>query len=318
MSVSGILNLNKPPGHTSFDIVAIIRKLTRVRRVGHGGTLDPLASGVLPICLGQATRITEYLAEARKTYSAQLVLGEATDTYDSEGKVTWTGDPSSITQERMEEVMDSFRGSIEQTPPMYSALKHQGKRLYELARAGVVVERKKRTTMIHRLKMVAWEPPLITIEVECGRGAYIRSLADDLGQALSCGAHLKDLVRLGTGPFDIKDSLDLQEFTNSVETGRWQEYLYPMDIVLQGMSVAIINPKAEKAALSGQTIPVTYSIDLPDQVQPDEHQPASEGESDSINRCRAYSKDGRFLAVLTSLATKGPWSPKKVFHQESG
>ena len=128
-----------------------------------------MASGVLPICVGQATRVTEFLAEARKTYSAQLVLGEATDTYDSEGKVTWTGDPSSITRERLEEAMGSFRGPIEQTPPMYSALKHQGKRLYELARAGVVVERKKRTTMIHRLDIVAWEPPIMAIEVECGK-----------------------------------------------------------------------------------------------------------------------------------------------------
>ena len=150
-----------------------------------------------------------------------------------------------------------------------------------------------------------------------GRGAYIRSLADDLGQALGCGAHLNDLVRLRTGPFDIQDSLNISEFTTLVEEGRWQEYLYPMDIALQNMCVAIINPKAEKAALSGQTIPVIYSTDLPDQVQPDEHKSTVEGESDSTIRCRAYSTDGRFLAVLSSPTPRGPWSPKKVFPRDN-
>ncbi|MEE9198648.1 MAG: tRNA pseudouridine(55) synthase TruB, partial [Dehalococcoidia bacterium] len=246
MNINGVLNLCKPTGLTSFDIVRLVKGLTHQKRVGHGGTLDPLASGVLPICIGQATRITEFLAEAAKIYEARIVLGVATDTYDAEGEVVLTADPSSVTRERMEEALGSFRGTIEQVPPMYSALKHQGKRLYELARAGVVVERQKRTALIHRLEISEWDPPEVTLHVECGRGTYIRSLADDLGQALGCGAHLKELVRHKTGPFDIRDALDPEQFRAAVEHDRWEELLYPVDFALLGLNAAIIDRKAER------------------------------------------------------------------------
>ncbi|MFQ5933551.1 MAG: tRNA pseudouridine(55) synthase TruB, partial [Dehalococcoidia bacterium] len=252
MNINGTLNLNKPRGHTSYDIVRLVKKLTRQKRVGHGGTLDPLASGVLPICIGQATRVTQFLAEADKSYEAEVVLGVATDTYDAEGKVVKTEDPSSITYEDVEEALRSFRGSIEQVPPMYSAVKHEGKRLYELARQGVVVERKKRSTVIHRLEILKWDPPAVTLEVECGRGAYIRSLADDLGRGLGCGAHLKNLVRLSTGPFHIGDSQDPDQFFDAVEQGRWQEQLYPVDFAVQELDAAVIDQKSERAVLSGQ------------------------------------------------------------------
>ena len=150
MNINGSLNFCKPAGKTSYDIVRLVKNLTRQKKVGHGGTLDPLASGVLPICIGQATRVTEYLAEADKSYKADVVLGVTTDTYDAEGEVVATRDPSGVTRELLEETLGSFRGAIDQEPPMYSALKHEGKRLYQLAREGVVVERKKRATMIYR------------------------------------------------------------------------------------------------------------------------------------------------------------------------
>ncbi|MFQ5873363.1 MAG: tRNA pseudouridine(55) synthase TruB [Dehalococcoidia bacterium] len=312
MSINGTLNLCKPSGRTSFDIVRLVRKLTQQKRVGHGGTLDPLASGVLPICIGQATRVTEFLAEADKSYEAQVVLGVATDTYDSEGKVVERGDPSSVTYEVMQEALQSFRGPIEQMPPMFSALKHQGKRLYELARAGVVVERKKRSTIIHRLEVVKWEHPLVILEVTCGRGAYIRSLVDDLGRALGCGAHLKNLVRLRTGPFDIRDSMELEEFTPAVEQGRWQDFLYPVDFALQGLDAAIIDQRSERAALSGQPVAVVYSNIAEGGQVADRLLTAAPGDGSPF-KCRAYSADGRFLALLSSPGPRGPWAPKKVF-----
>ena len=312
MSINGILNLHKPSGQTSFDLVRLVKRLTRQKRVGHGGTLDPLASGVLPICIGQATRTTEFLAEAEKSYTAQLILGIATDTYDAEGKVVRTGDPSSITCQRMEEVMHSFRGTIKQVPPMYSALKHQGKRLYDLARAGMVVQRKERDAVIHRLEVVEWKPPLVTLEVVCGRGTYIRSLADDLGRALGCEAHLKELVRLKTGPFDIQDSIDLPELHTAVEQGVWRDLLYPVDFPLLNMDAAIINQISEKAVLSGQSLTLIYN-DFPQGRQLREClKPANTDPGPGI-RCRAYSLDGRFLAVLSSPTIRGPWAPKKVF-----
>jgi len=184
--VDGILNINKPWGKTSFSIVAIVKRLSGERRVGHAGTLDPTATGVLPICLGQATRITEFLVDATKAYQAQIELGVTTDTYDASGKITQKRDPSEISQSQLESALTSFRGLIQQTPPMYSAVKYQGKRLYELARAGIKVDRESRPAKIYHLELIDWQPPSVTLEVVCGKGTYIRSLAHDLGQILGC------------------------------------------------------------------------------------------------------------------------------------
>ena len=187
MSVSGILNLRKPIDCTSFDMVKRIRRLSGEKKVGHGGTLDPLASGVLPICLGRATRVSEFLADSSKTYRAVVTFGAATDTYDAEGKVTEEKDASHLTREMVEESLGPFRGIIMQEPPMYSALKHEGKRLYELAREGITVERPKRETAVHKLEIIKWDPPHATVYVDCGRGTYVRSLAHDIGQDLEVG-----------------------------------------------------------------------------------------------------------------------------------
>ena len=179
---------------TSFEVVAFVRRLSGERRVGHGGTLDPKATGVLPVGLGRGTRVAEFLAQENKVYRAQVELGTATDSYDVSGKVTWRGDVSAVTRELVEAALDSFRGLIEQTPPMYSALKYQGQPLYRLARAGIEVPRLPRKVNIFRLELLDFELPLLTLEVACSKGTYIRSLAHDLGQALGCGAHLKSLV----------------------------------------------------------------------------------------------------------------------------
>jgi len=293
LSINGILNINKPAGKTSAEVVNLVRQLSRQRRVGHAGTLDPGATGVLPICLGQAARVSPFIMVAHKTYQAEIELGVSTDTYDAEGKVTHRVNPAHISRQQVEAVLPSLRGSILQKPPMYSALKHQGKRLYELARAGIEVEREGRRAEVFRLELLAWQPPLFTIEVECGKGTYIRSLVHDLGQSLGCGAHLRKLVRLRCGLFDINDSLTLAQLEDSFRRNYWQDLLYPMDVVLEHWLAAIVSKGNEHAIRNGR--------------------PLALGQGEEEVHCRAYSLDGRFLAVLRFLPENGLWHPEKVF-----
>ncbi len=296
LSINGILNINKPAGKTSLEIVDLVRRWSRQRHIGHAGTLDPGATGVLPICLGQAARVSPFIVAAHKTYRAEIELGVATDTYDAEGKVTQRVDPSHITKEQVEGVFPSLRGTILQKPPMYSALKHQGERLYKLARAGITVEREDRKAEVFRLELLQWQPPFFTIEVECGKGTYIRSLAHDLGQSLGCGAHISRLVRLRCGPFDIDDSLTLPHLEDSFHHNYWQDFLYPMDVVLEHWIAAIVGKEKEHAISNGRPLELDNGNDK--------------------GYCRAYSLDGRFLAVLRFLPENGLWQPEKVFSGE--
>ncbi len=293
--MDGILNINKPQGKTSFSIVAMIKRLTGERRVGHAGTLDPAATGVLPVCLGRGTRVVEFLVDATKAYRAQIELGLATDTYDATGKVTYKGDSAGITRKQLESALASFRGLIQQTPPMYSALKHQGKPLYELARAGISIERESRPVKIHSLELLDWQPPVVTIEVVCGKGTYIRSLAHDLGQVLGCGATLKSLVRLRCGFFDIKDAVSVSQLEDAFRYGYWQHFVYPLDIVLLNWSAMVVSDDTGRVIRNGS--PVDYV---------GRH-------SSEENRCRVYTPDGFFLGVLRFNSEKGQWQPEKVF-----
>ena len=312
MTVSGILNLCKPIDCTSFDMVKRIRRLSGEKKVGHGGTLDPLASGVLPICLGRATRVSEFLADSSKSYRAVMKFGAATDTYDAEGAITEEHDASHLTLEEVKESLGPFRGTILQEPPMYSALKHEGKRLYELAREGITIERPKRETAVHKLEILDWDPPHATIYVDCGRGTYVRSLAHDIGQDLGVGAHLTELVRLRTGPFDISESVTPEEFEEAVESGSWQDLVFPMDFALSNMPAAILDKRAERATTNGQPIPVSY-LDY-DKISTAAAQLSNAyREPGELIMCRAYSQEGRFLAVISAPTPRGPWSPKRVF-----
>jgi tRNA pseudouridine55 synthase len=298
LTMDGILNINKPWGKTSFGIVAIVKRLSGERRVGHAGTLDPTATGVLPVCLGQGTRVIEFLVDATKTYRAQIELGVATDTYDASGKITHQEDPSGISQEQLETTLASFCGSIQQTPPMYSAIKHHGKPLYQLARAGIKVERQSRLTKIYRLELIDWQPPVATIEVECGKGTYIRSLAHDLGQALGCGAYLMSLVRLRCSLFDIGDSVSIPQLEDAFHYGYWQHYIYPIDIVLSHWTAVVVNDDSEQTIRNG--CPLVLGNDGQDWHSVE-------------NRCRVYTRDGRFLGVLRFNSERGQWQPEKVF-----
>ena len=203
VEADGALVINKPKAITSMDVVRAVRRITRVKRVGHAGTLDPIAEGVLPVCLGQATRFMDYLVDSGKTYVGEITFGAATDTYDADGEQTATGDYASLSREQIEEQFPRFSGVVLQRPPMYSAVKHEGQRLYDLARAGVEVERPEREVVVHRLALREWEPPRAVVEVDCGKGFYMRSLAHDLGEAVGCPAHLSALTRTRVGPFSL-------------------------------------------------------------------------------------------------------------------
>ena len=295
--VSGILNLDKPAGFTSHDVVARVRRLTGQRKVGHAGTLDPMATGVLLLCLGQATRVAEYLMAGQKKYRAVVRLGVATDTYDTEGTVTQVVEPFHLTREQIAEALGTFQGTIQQVPPPYSAIRQGGRRLYQLARQGVSVQAPPRTVEIEAIDLVAWEPPHLTLEVTCSPGTYIRSLAHDLGQRLGVGGHLSALTRLASGDWRLEEAITLDELQAAVEAGRWTHLLHPMDAALRTFDRVDLNEKLARRVSHGQAIRLDPSPRTP--------------------LVRAYAPDGRLVALLRPArgprAKEGMWQPKKVF-----
>jgi tRNA pseudouridine55 synthase len=298
--LDGILNINKPRGKTSFRVVALIRRWSGERHVGHAGTLDPDATGVLPVCLGRGTRIIEYLMDSTKAYRARIELGTATDTHDSSGKIVRQGDTKDINRDTVVKALEKFRGQISQTPPMFSALKHEGQPLYKLAREGISVARKARKVTIHRLEPVYWKKPVVTVDIECSKGTYVRSLAHDLGEYLGCGAHLQSLVRTRCGIFSIEDSASLTEIQRAFRNGKWQEYLHPIDSVLGDFPAVVIDSEAEEDFKNGKRLmPSQYIIE-------------SAGTDEKSRYGRAYASDGRFVGILQRTAEEGVWQPKKV------
>ncbi len=231
--MDGILNINKPTGMTSHDVVARVRKLLAQRRVGHAGTLDPAASGVLPICVGQATRVAEYLSESGKAYRATLYFGIETDTYDAEGTVVQTTTTATLSRAYIESLLPAFLGEQMQVPPRYSAIKLQGQPAYKRARAGEELALAARPVTISHLDILDWHPPQLTLEIECSKGTYIRSLAHDLGERSGYGAHLCALVRTRSGPFRLADSITLEQLAEAAAQGSVGEYLYPADMAVE-------------------------------------------------------------------------------------
>jgi tRNA pseudouridine55 synthase len=309
-SVNGILNIDKPPGKTSYNIVSLVKRLSGEKRVGHAGTLDPLASGVLPVLCGQATRVAEFLADYHKVYHAQIELGLTTNTYDAEGTITAQKDPSYIGREQIASALNQFRGRIQQVPPMYSALKHHGRPLYLLARCGIQVERASRTVTVHRLELLDWQPPVLNLEVECSKGTYIRSLAHDLGQALGCGAILKELVRTRYGPFDIAEAASLTKLKEAFLMGNWHSLVYPMDTVLRHFPAVVVDDAATLAIKNGNHVILDTSGNSTDisSTETSINVPA-----EGIKLCRAYTKDSCLLAILRYEPEQGWWQPEKVF-----
>jgi tRNA pseudouridine55 synthase len=317
--MDGILNLNKPKGWTSHDVVAYVRRLTHIQRVGHAGTLDPMATGVLLVCLGRATRIVEYLMQGRKHYRAELRLGISTDSHDADGEVTATV-PVTVDRADVERTLSRFRGSIQQVPPMVSALKRDGQPLYKLARQGITVERTARTVEIDELTLTDWRPPNLTLELVCSPGTYVRALARDLGQQLGCGAHLTALTRLASGDFALSEAITLEQFAAAVSTNKdgentpsgpdeaqintadhapvWQDLVMPMDAGLKHLPACTLGAQESQRIRSGQALPAE-SIPTPQE-----------------QLCRAYAaRDAgpRLLALLRFDADAQLWRPHKVF-----
>ncbi len=295
-SLSGLLNLYKPEGPTSHDIVAWVRFGTRIKKVGHAGTLDPMASGVLVLCLGSATRLSEYVMESSKSYRARVRLGIETDSYDAEGTVI-AENPAPVSQEAVEAALAPFRGTFGQLPPMHSAIKQDGKRLYKLARAGREVERTPRTVTISRLELTGWEPPCAVIEIDCTPGTYIRSLAHDLGAALGVGAHLAALERTASGQFKAADAVPWPDFYAALQAKTWQQYLLPPDLALAGAPA--VHLSADEAAF----IRLGGYVTAQDTAY-------SDGQL-----ARGYDPEGQLCAVLERRGDQ--WKPHKVFEVES-
>ena len=299
--MDGIFSIDKEAGWTSHDVVARVRRLAGQKRVGHAGTLDPAATGVLPVCLGQATRVVEYLSESGKAYRATVRFGTVTDTYDAEGEMVRES-PVALTREEIEAALPAFLGEQMQVPPIYSALKRGGKPLYALARAGVEVQVEARPVRIDALHIVSWATPDLVLDVVCGKGTYIRSLAYDLGERLGPGAHLAALVRTRSGPFTLKRSLTLGALEQALADGTWRDHLYAADEALLDRRAAILDAASEGRLRNGQLLHfASASEDAPARLPP--------AEGDLL---RGYSNDGRFLGILRWAEAEGGWQPQKV------
>lgn len=287
----GILVVDKPIGPTSHQIVSIVRRGTGIRKVGHAGTLDPRASGVLVLCLGQATRLSEYLSTSEKRYLAVIRFGASTRTYDSEGDILQeTGNAPK--RKDIEEALSEFRGEISQVPPPYSAIKVQGKRAYQLSREGKPPELNARKVIIHELKLLSYKKPDLTLEIECSAGTYIRSIAHDLGEMLSTGAHLAELKRIKAGPFTIDDAIPLPKLEVGLMVDKWERYVIPAADALPDFPVVKISQKNLDLIRHGHSIPAELS---------------------SSGMARGISSDGELVAILEAVEDGTHWHPRKVF-----
>lgn len=287
----GLMLVDKPVGPTSHKIVSIVRKGTGVRKVGHAGTLDPRASGVLVLCLGPATRLSEFLSSASKRYEAVIRFGTSTETYDAEGDaVRITG--AAPTEEEIRSILPDFTGEIEQTPPPYSAIKIQGKKAYELARKGENVELDPRTITIYNLDLIDYTAPDLMLTIECSAGTYIRSLAHDLGEQLNTGAHLANLRRVKSGPFTIDECVSLSQLELSISSGDWGQYVRPAVEALPELPTVKLADAALEDIRNGRRIP-------------------AEGQVEGL--ARAIGPDGDLVAILEAAPEGGFWHPKKVF-----
>ena len=300
-AVNGFINLYKPIGITSMEALRRVKRITgQKQKVGHGGTMDPLARGVLPVCFGQATRLMDYVVGGTKRYVMDVKLGESTTTYDSEGEITATRSVAGITQTDIELALEPFIGVVDQVPPMYSAVKVDGQRLYKLARAGIEVEREARSVEIHGIRLTRLELPNLTLDVECGRGVYMRSLAHDLGEALGCGGHVTDLERRSCGGFSSEDGVTLEELEAEAqrEPDGWRRFLHPVDWVVRDMKTVTVGAAAEKFLRNGQSVSLGRA-DL---------------SAGYLEQFRAYNTAGQFLALVRFDRAGNSWKPLKVFN----
>ena len=289
-AVTGLLNINKPVGPTSFQIIERLRRLTGIRKIGHTGTLDPLASGVLPICLGQAVRLSEYLSNEDKIYQAEITFGVRTTTDDAEGAIISRQDVT-LGREAIEALLPEFSGDSAQVPPQYAAIKVRGKHMYDLARQGTPVEAAARAIHIERLTLLDWTAPRALVEVVCGKGTYIRALARDLGERLGCGAYLTALSRTRCGVFEIETAVAFDSLNAAPD---WRAFLLPPDTGLQNWPAVHLDAAQTERLAHGHAVHVR-------------------GGGAIGTLARGYAANGQFCAVLRVAAENRELRPEKVF-----
>ncbi|MBU4226315.1 MAG: tRNA pseudouridine(55) synthase TruB [Chloroflexi bacterium] len=296
-AISGILVVDKPVGLTSHDVVQIIRSGTGIRRAGHTGTLDPRASGVLVVLIGPAVRLSEFVSATDKRYQAILRLGSTTDTYDAEGRFTrQSSAPVNVTEEKFEEALKQFIGEIEQTPPPFSAVKVHGRKAYEMARQGEEVELAPRKIQVYHLEVLEWAPPEVVIDMHCSSGTYVRSLANDMGKVLGCGAYLVGLRRTKSGRFSLRDAIPLRKLQEAFQAGNWYQFLIPAAEALADWPGIELNPAEVEEVTHGHRV----------KAAPD----AKPG------LVRGVSMAGELIAIMELAQGEDgspEWQPKKVF-----
>jgi len=296
-AISGILVVDKPVGLTSHDVVQIIRSGTGIRRAGHTGTLDPRASGVLVILVGPAVRLSEFVSASDKRYQAVLRLGSTTDTYDAEGRFTrQSSAPVNTSEEKFEEALKQFIGEIEQTPPPFSAVKVHGRKAYEMARQGEEVDLAPRKIQVYHLEVLEWAPPEVVIDVHCSSGTYVRSLANDMGNVLGCGAYLIGLRRTKNGRFSLRDAVPLRKLQDAFLAGNWYQYLIPAAEALADWPGVELNPDEVEEVKHGHRV----------KAAPDT----------KPGLVRGISMAGELIAIMELAQGEDgspEWQPKKVF-----
>lgn len=290
---SGLLLIDKPTGPTSHDLVAIVRRGAKERQVGHAGTLDPLATGLLVVCVGQATRLSEYLLNKNKRYVAHVRFGQSTNTYDADGEVTATSD-ALPERAAVEAALENFRGAIQQIPPAFSAIKRGGQKMYDLARRGEMVELEPRPVTIYQLELLEWTPPVCVLEVLVSAGTYIRSLAHDLGQVLGCGAHLAALRRTQSGHLGLAEAVTLESLQAEFVAGTWAARLKSPALAVPDWPTIALSVEEARRVQNGQFLPLGSDIA-------------------AGTLARAYTASNDFFAVLSADTKRQAWRPEKVF-----
>lgn len=304
--INGIINIYKESGFTSHDVVAKMRGILKQKKIGHTGTLDPDAVGVLPVCLGSGTRLCDMLTDKSKEYETKLLLGMTTDTQDISGTLLTKNDVN-VTEEELKEAVLSFVGEYDQIPPMYSAIKVNGKKLYELARAGKEIERKARRVCIQHIRIMETDLPYVRLHVGCSKGTYIRTLCADIGEKLGCGATMVELTRTRVGQFDIEEAVTLAELEKLRDNGELEAHIVPVDSVFSELPEVVLQDKFRKLIDNGNAF-------YPNQV---ENNLKDEKQRKTVCRdgqqVRVYSAAHRFYGIYAYDKTSGRFCPVKMF-----
>ena len=315
----GIINVYKEKGFTSHDVVAKLRGICKQKKIGHTGTLDPDAVGVLPVCLGSATKLCDMLTDKEKEYIAVLLLGKVTDTQDTTGEVLSEATVTASVEE-VREAIFSFQGDYAQVPPMYSALKVNGKKLYELAREGKEVERVARDVVIHELEILEEDLPRVKIRVRCSKGTYIRTLCHDIGQKLGCGGAMESLLRSKSGQFHLEEAHKLSEIQTYADEGRLEELVIPVEKMFEKLPAVTAKEEALKALLNGNQLKKSEVV-LPEGFSftaliSTGGETVAKAEAGAGVRVRMYSHEGTFFGVYEYQKERRLFSPFKMFFME--